>query len=247
MKMSITSDPRENHILATVSENEYELLAPHLELVHLSCSEILFDAKDKLQYIYFPTTAITSLLCCLEEGTSVEVAMVGSEGILGVFALMGDRNEALTQALINVSGYGYRIPIKSIRQALTRSGGRRSGMLQKLILRYTQTLFIQISQTTACNRRHTLEQQLCRWLLLNFDRGQSHSLFITQESIAYILGVRRESITEAAKKLQQAGIIQYSRGYIELIDRTKLEHATCECYDVMKGESLRLRTDLHAA
>ena len=104
MKMSITSDPRENHILATVSENEYELLAPHLELVHLSCSEILFDAKDKLQYIYFPTTAITSLLCCLEEGTSVEVAMVGSEGILGVFALMGDRNEALTQALINVSG-----------------------------------------------------------------------------------------------------------------------------------------------
>ena len=183
----------------------------------------------------------------MEEGTSVEVAMVGSEGILGVFALMGDRNEALTQALINVSGYGYRIPIKSIRQALTRSGGRRSGMLQKLILRYTQTLFIQISQTTACNRRHTLEQQLCRWLLLNFDRGQSHSLFITQESIAYILGVRRESITEAAKKLQQAGIIQYSRGYIELIDRTKLEHATCECYDVMKGESLRLRTDLHAA
>ncbi len=244
--MTITCDPRENHILYALRQAEFELLEPHLELTTMSRAEVLFEAYDKLQYIYFPVTATASLLCCLEDGVSVEVAMVGSEGILGVSALMG-RDVALTQAIINIPGYCYRISIKSLQSALSRSGGRRAGTLQKLILRYAQTLFMQMSQATACNRRHALEQQLCYWLLSSFDRGHSNSLSMTQESIAYILGVRRESITEAAKKLQEAGIIEYYRGHIELKSRTKLETAACECYRVMKEESVRLTTDLQPA
>lgn len=244
--MTITCDPRENHILYALRQTEFELLEPHLELTTMSRAEVLFEAYDKLQYIYFPVTATASLLCCLEDGVSVEVAMVGNEGILGVSALMG-RDVALTQAIINIPGYCYRISIKSLQSALSRSGGRRAGTLQKLILRYAQTLFMQMSQATACNRRHALEQQLCYWLLSNFDRGHSNSLSMTQESIAYILGVRRESITEAAKKLQEAGIIEYRRGHIELKSRIELETAACECYGVMREESVRLTTDLQVA
>jgi len=245
MKMPITCDSRENHILRTLKQNEYELLQPHLELIATSRAEVLFEAYDKLQYIYFPVTATASLLCCLEDGVSVEVAMVGSEGILGVSALMG-REETLTQAIINIPGYCYRISIKSLEGVLSRSGGRRTGTLQKLMLRYAQSLFMQMSQATACNRRHALEQQLCYWLLSSFDRGQSNILSMTQESIGYILGVRRESITEAAKKLQEAGIIEYHRGKIELKNRTELETTACECYGVAKKESIRLISDLQA-
>ncbi|SFF26739.1 Crp/Fnr family transcriptional regulator [Nitrosomonas sp. Nm166] len=245
--MSITCDPRENHILRALRQAEFELLEPHLELITMSRAEILFEANDKLQYIYFPVTATASLLCCLEDGTSVEVAMVGNEGILGVSALLGGRNLALIQAIINVAGHGYRVSIKSLQNVLARSGGRRAGMLQKLLLRYAQTLFIQMSQTTACNRHHAIEQQLCCWLLLSFDRGHVNSLLMTQESIAYILGVRRESITEAARKLQQAGIINYHRGHIELKDKQKLEDTACECYKVKKEESIRLFTDFQNA
>ena len=245
--MSITCDPRENQILRALRQAEFEHLAPHLELVTLSRSEVLFEPNDKLQYVYFPVTATASLLCCLEDGTSVEVAMVGNEGVLGVSVLMGTRNVALTQAMINLTGHGYRISIESLQSALARSEGRRAGTLKKLILRYAQTLFVQMSQATACNRRHALEQQLCCWLLLSFDRGRSNSLSMTQESIAYILGVRRESITEAAGKLQQAGIIDYHRGHIELKDRVKLETIACECYGVIKEESMRLATDFQAA
>ena len=243
--MSITYDPRENHILYALRQAEFEHLAPQLELVTMARSEVLFEANDKLQYIYFPITAVTSLLCCLEDGTSVEVAMVGNEGVLGVSVLMG-KSETLTQVIVNKAGHGYRISKNSLQNALVRSGGRRAGTLQKLMLRYAQTLFVQMSQTTACNRRHTLEQQLCCWLLLSSDRGYSNSLSITQELIAYMLGVRRESVTETAGKLQDAGMINYHRGHIELKDRGKLETVACECYGVMKEESDRMITDFHA-
>lgn len=241
--MTLTCDPRDNHILHALRQVEFELLEPHLELTTMSRAEVLFEAYDKLQYIYFPITATASLLCSLKDGATVEVAMVGSEGVLGVSALMGS-DVALTQAIINIPGHCYRISIKSLHGILSRSGGRRAGTLQKLILRYAQTLFIQMAQATACNRRHALEQQLCYWLLSNFDRGRSNSLSMTQESIAYILGVRRESITEVAKRLQEAGIIEYYRGHIKLKSRIKLETAACECYGIMKEELVRLTTDL---
>jgi CRP-like cAMP-binding protein len=246
MSAIITCDPRENQLLCALTDSELELLVPHLELVTMSASEVLFEAYEKLHHIYFPTTSTVSLLCCLEDGVTVEVAMIGNEGMLGVSALMG-RNEAPTQALVNQAGYGYRISINSIQSVLARNGGRRLGVLQKTILRFAQTLFIQVSQTTACNRRHTLDQQLCSWLLSCFDRGRSNNLSMTQESIAYILGVRRESITQAAKNLQEAGIINYQRGHIELKSRASLESSACECYKVLKRESNQLSADLKAA
>jgi CRP-like cAMP-binding protein len=241
--MPVTCDPRENHILGALQQFEFELLQPHLELVTMSRAEVLFETNDKLHHIYFPITATASLLCCLEDGTSVEVAMVGNEGILGISALLGEKNETLTQAIINMTGHGYRISIKFLQNALARTGGRRNGVLQKLILRYAQTLFVQMSQATACNRRHTIEQQLCYWLLINSDRGNTNDLSITQESIARMLGVRRESITDAAKKLQESGMINYHRGHIALKDKEKLEVAACECYEVIKTELARLIAD----
>ena len=246
MNAIITCDPRENHLLCALTKSELKLLIPHLELVTISASEVLFETGEKLQYVYFPITATASLLCCLEDGTTVEVAMVGKEGILGLSALMG-KNESPTQAIVNQAGLAYRASINSIQSVLARSGGRRSGVLQKLILRYAQTLLIQMSQSTACNRRHTIDQQLCSWLLSCFDRRNTNALSMTQESIAFILGVRRESITGIAKNLQEAGIINYQRGYIELKSRAGMESRACECYRVLKGESNRLSDDLKAA
>ncbi|BBP03896.1 Crp/Fnr family transcriptional regulator [Sulfuriferula plumbiphila] len=244
--MSELRDPQQNYILRALSPPEFERIAPHLELVSMSCAEVLYEVNEKLQFAYFPTTATASLLCGLEDGASVEVAVVGNEGMLGVSVFMGG-DAALTQATIHTAGYGYRIPAKSLREALGRSGGRRAGTLQQLLLRYAQTLIMQMAQTTACNRRHSVEQQLCRWLLLNFDRMHSSSLAMTQELISNMLGVRRESITEAARKLQQAGIISYHRGHIEVTNRPELETHVCECYGILKKESERLVTDLLAA
>lgn len=246
MNAIITCDPRENHLLCALTKSELKLLAPNLELVTMCASEVLFETGEKLQYVYFPITATASLLCCLEDDTTVEAAMVGKEGMLGLSALMG-KNDALTQAIVIQPGYGYRVSIKSIQAVLARSGGRRSGILQKLIFRYAQTLFIQMSQTTACNRRHTIDQQLCSWLLSCFDRRNTNALSMTQESIAFILGVRRESITGIAKNLQEAGIINYQRGHIELKSRVGMESKACECYRVLKDESNRLSDDLKAA
>lgn len=246
MNAIITCDPREKHLLCALTDSELEMLAPHLELVTMATSEVLFEANEKIHHIYFPITAFASLLCCLEDGTTVEVAMVGNEGMLGVSALMGN-NESLTQALIIQAEHGYRISINSIHSILARSGGRRSGMLQKTILRYAHSLFKQMSQGTACKRRHSLDQQLCSWLLSCFDRGHSNALSMTHESIAYILGVRRESITGIAKNLQEAGIIQYQRGHIELKSRASMESRACECCMILKGESNRLSDDSKAA
>lgn len=244
--MRISPDPCDNHILCALKESELNQLIPHLESMPISHGEVLFDVYDKLKYLYFPTSAIASLLNCLEDGTTVEVAMVGNEGLLGVTALMG-RNESPTQAIVNQSGHAYRISMASLQSVLARSGGRRLGTLQKLLLRYFQTLFIQMSQNAACNRRHAIEQQLSSWLLFNFDRTSTNTLLITQEMISYCLGVRRESVTEAAKRLQDAGVIKYRRGRIELTNRLGMENKACECYKVIKEETTLYSTNLQAA
>ncbi|MES2365302.1 MAG: Crp/Fnr family transcriptional regulator [Pseudomonadota bacterium] len=244
--MPTPCDPLLNAILRALSPAEFEYIAPRLELVSMSSAEVLYEVNEKLRYAYFPITATASLLCGLEDGTSVEVAVVGHEGMLGVSVYMGS-DAPLTQATIHTAGFLYRIPAQLMQEALTRSGGRRAGTLQSILLRYTQTLIIQMAQTTACNRRHSVEQQLCRWLLLNFDRVHSNSLTMTQELIANMLGVRRESITEAARKLQLAGILNYRRGHIEVTNRAELEAHVCECYKVLKKESESLSTYLLAA
>ncbi|MER2513910.1 MAG: Crp/Fnr family transcriptional regulator [Nitrosomonas ureae] len=238
---------QENSILGALTAAELDSLAPHLELVTLLHSEVLFEDKDMLQYVYFPVTATVSLLCCLEDGSCVEVAMVGNEGIIGISVVLGNNAKTLTQAITKIEGQAYRISVRELKNILARSGGRRAGTLKKLLLRYAQTLFVQISQATACNRRHALEQQLCTWLLSCFDRGNSSNLSITQELIAYILGVRRESITVIAKKLQEEGMINYSRGQIQLKCREKLEIHACECYSIVKNESDRWVIDAKAA
>lgn len=238
---------QENSILGALTAAELDSLAPHLELVTLLHSEVLFEDNDMLQYVYFPVTATVSLLCCLEDGSCVEVAMVGNEGIIGISVVLGNNAKTLSQAITKIEGQAYRISVRELKNILARSGGRRAGTLKKLLLRYAQTLFVQISQATACNRRHALEQQLCTWLLSCFDRGNSSNLSITQELIAYILGVRRESITVIAKKLQEEGMINYSRGQIQLKCREKLEIHACECYSIVKNESDRWVIDAKAA
>ncbi len=245
MKRSMIFNPHENHILRALSESEFELLAPHLELINLPRGEVLFDACEKLNYIYFPITSIASLLCSLEDGTSVEVGTIGNEGFVGVAVFTGGRT--LTQTVIKVQGHCYRISLKSLQRIFESNENCRTGILKKLMLRYVGTLFIQMSQATACNRRHNIEQQLCSWLLLNFDRIHSNNLTITQESIAHLLGVRRQSISDVAKKLQQAGIIDYRRARFELKNKEELEAKACECYAVIKGESERLIRDFQAA
>lgn len=243
MNSVITCDPRDNHILCALTRSDFQLLAPHLESLAFSRSEVLIEAYEKLQYVYFPVTATVSLMCWLEDGATVEVSMIGKEGMLGVSALMG-REESFTQAVVLQPGHGYRVSIKSLLKVLIRSGGRRSGVLNRLIARYNQTLFIQMSQAAACSRRHFLEQQFCTWLLSCFDRAHSNTLMMTQESIGIALGVRRESITEAAGKLQDAGLITYRRGCIELKNKAGLEAQACECYKVFKKELILLKADL---
>ena len=245
MHSIITCDPRENHLLCALTKPEFQLLVPHLELTTLSRSEVLIEAYDKLQYVYFPVTATASLLCWLDDGATVEVAMVGNEGIVGVSALMG-REDSFMQVIVRQPGHGYRVSIKSLEKVFARSRGRRSGIFNKLICRYEQSLLIQMAQATACSRRHLLEQQLCTWLLSCFERGHSNALIMTQESIGFALGVRRESITEVAKKLQDAEIITYRRGYIELKNKAALESRACECNKVFGRELIRLKADLES-
>lgn len=232
-------NPCHNYILAALREEEYARVAPHLEWVELPRGEVLYRFGEQLKYAYFPTTATVSLLCAMDDGTSVEVAVVGHEGILGISTFLGGSG-ALTQATVLNPGYGYRINAKVLKQ----EASDYSGSFQPLLMRYIQTLIAQMAQTTGCIRRHTVEQQLCRWLLLNFDRVPSGNLEMTQELIANMLGVRRESITEVAGKLQVAGLISYSRGHIEVLDRPGLETQACECYKVVKKELCRLYSEL---
>jgi len=236
--MSTAHDKKQNYLLAAMPSNEFKRIAPHLELVSLEKGEVLYEFEETLKYGYFPTTAIASLLCSMEDGAAAEVAVVGNEGVLGESIFMGGKT-ALTQATIQHSGHAYRL-----KSALLKEEFDHCGALQHLLMRYTQVLIIQMAQTTGCNRRHSVEQQLSRWLLLNIDRLPTDELRMTQELIASLLGVRRETITDAAGKLQEAGVISYCRGRIEVLDRQKLEAQSCECYDIVKKQYDSLLAEL---
>ena len=246
--MADTHDPRQNHLLAALPAEEYLRLSPHLEFVQMPLGEVLYEFGGDLRYVYFPTTAIVSLLYVMENGASAEVAGVGNEGIIGVALLLGGGTMP-NLALVQCAGHAYRLKPRLLMDELNRTGGRRSSAFRTLLLCYSQALITQISQIAACNRHHSVEQQLCRWLLLSLDRSPSNELTLTQELIASALGVRREGITEAAGKLQRAGFISYRRGHITVLDRSGLEKQACECYQAVRAEFHRLlpnATDMQA-
>jgi len=205
--------------------------------------DVLCESGSQLHYVYFPTTSILSLHYIMEDGASSEIAGVGNEGVLGISLFMGG-NTTPSRATVQTSGNGYRLKAGVMMEEFNRAGGRRAGVLQNLMLRYSQALMTQISQTAVCNRHHSVEQQVCRWLLSTLDRLPSNELTMTQELIAGMLGVRREGITETAGNLQRAGLISYRRGHITVLDRAGLESHTCECYDVVKQELRRLLSDI---
>jgi len=231
---SLRHAPRQNHLLGALPTNAYERVAPHLELVQLNLGDVLYEPGIQLRYVYFPTTAIVSLLYVMENGASAEIAIVGNEGILGISLFMGGETTP-SRAVVQSAGHGYRLRAQYLKDEFGRSGP-----FLHLLLRYTQALITQMAQTAVCNRHHSVDQQLCRWLLLSLDRLSSTELSMTQELIANMLGVRREGVTEAAGKLQQAGLIHYRRGKITVIDRSRLQERCCECYQVVKTEFDRL-------
>jgi len=232
-------DPRQNHLLAALPAGEYAHLFPHLERIPMPLGHVLYESDAPMRYVYFPTTSIVSLLYVAEDGASTEIAMVGNEGIVGVSLFMGGETTP-SRAVVQSTGYAYRLKGKLLKDEFNRFGGRRSGALHNLLLRYTQALLTQMAQTAVCNRHHSLDQQFCRLLLLSFDRLPSDELIMTQELIANMLGVRREGVTEAAGIVQRAGLIAYSRGHIKVLDRPGLEARSCECYAVVKKEYDRL-------
>jgi CRP-like cAMP-binding protein len=243
--MSARHTPKQNHLLAALPAEIFERLAPHLELIAMPLGEVLYESGGQMQHVYFPTTAIVSLHYVMEDGASSEIAGVGNEGVLGISLFMGG-NTTPSRATVQTGGFGYRLKGRLMLDEFNRVGGRRSGALQKLLLRYTQALITQMSQTAVCNRHHSVEQQLCRWLLLTLDRLPTNELTMTQELIASMLGVRREGITETAGNLQRAGLISYRRGHITVLDRSGLELHSCECYNVVKKEFHRLLSDTTA-
>ncbi|HWI13714.1 MAG TPA: Crp/Fnr family transcriptional regulator [Burkholderiales bacterium] len=230
--------PNQNHLLAALPPEEFERVASHLELVPLPLGEVLYEPGARFQHAHFPTTAIVSLHYVTESGASAEIAGVGREGVVGVSLFMGG-DTTPSSAVVQTAGHAYRLD----RRVLTHEFNR-SGLMQRLLLRYTQALITQICQTAVCNRHHTVEQQLCRWLLVTLDRVPSGELVMTQELVARMLGVRREGVTEAAGKLQHAGYIRYRRGHIAVLQRAGLETRTCECYAVVKKELGRLLSDV---
>jgi CRP-like cAMP-binding protein len=227
--------PQQNHLLAALSAEAQERLFPKLEQVTLPLGKVLYESGDAMRHVYFPTDSIVSLLYVMENGASAEISVVGNEGIIGVAVYMGGESTP-SRALVQSAGSAYRMP----GQRLMEEFHRHNGELQHLLLLYTQALITQMAQTAVCNRHHTIDQQLCRWLLLSLDRLPSNRLTMTQELIANMLGVRREGVTEAAGKLQRQGVIDYHRGHITVLDRTKLEQLSCECYEVVKKECDRL-------
>jgi len=226
--------PSQNHLLAALPPEERGRLMPHLELVPMPLGDVLYESGNELRHVYFPTTAIVSLLYVMLDGASAEIAVVGNEGIIGVALFMGGETMP-NRAVVQSAGHAYRLKGQLLKQEFNRSGE-----LQHLLLRYTQALLTQMAQTAVCNRHHSLDQQLCRWLLLSLDRLPSSELVMTQELIANMLGVRREGVTEAAGNLQKAGLIAYRRGRITVLDRAGLEARACECYAVVKKEFDRL-------
>ena len=236
--MDILQNPNQNHLLAALPTAEFERIAPHLELAAMPLGEVLCESGGQLQHAYFPTTAIVSLHYVMENGASSEIAGVGNEGVLGVSLFMGG-NTTPSLATVYTGGHGYRLKAKLLMEEFNRAGP-----LMRLMLRYTQALITQISQTAVCNRHHSIEQQMSCWLLLTLDRLSSKELTMTQELIASMLGVRREGITETAGNLQRAGLISYRRGHITVLDRSGLESHACECYKVVKKEFHRLLSDV---
>jgi CRP-like cAMP-binding protein len=227
-------DPRDNHILEALPDEERARLFPHLTLIHMPLGMVLYESGDKLRHIYFPTDSIVSLLYVMQDGASAEIAVVGNEGAVGVSLFMGGESTP-SRAIVQSAGSAFLMSGKLLKEEF-----KRHGQMLFVLLRYTQSLITQMSQTAVCNRHHSLHQQLCRWLLLSLDRLPSDQLKMTQELIANMLGVRREGVTQAAGKLQKAGVIRYVRGKITVIDRPKLEEMCCECYAVVKAETDRL-------
>ena len=229
-----TSDPTQNRLLAALPREEYERLLPHLGHVSFKLGEVVYESGGQMEHIYFPTTAIVSLLYLMENGASAEMGMAGREGLVGVALFMGG-NTMPNRAVIQSAGGAVRMRAQVLRDEFARGGA-----FQRLLLRYTQALLTQMSQTAVCNRLHAIEQQLSRWLLLSHDRLDSDELVMTQELIANMLGVRREGVTAAAGRLQEQGLISYVRGRIRILDRPGLEASACECYKVVKDEYDRL-------
>jgi CRP-like cAMP-binding protein len=232
--MSAQQVPTQNHLLAAIPEEVFERLSHHLELIAMPLGEVLYESGGKLHHVYFPTNAIVSLLYVMENGASAEIAVVGNEGLVGIALFMGG-DTTPSRATVQTAGYGYRL-----KERLMMEEFNRAGPMMRLMLRYTQALITQMSQTAVCNRHHSMEQQMCRWLLSTLDRLPSQELIMTQELIASMLGVRREGITETAGELQRAGLISYRRGHITVLDRVGLETRACECYNVVKKEFRRL-------
>ena len=229
-----------NHLIAALPPAELQRWQPQLEAVTLTLGEVLYESGSTLSHVYFPPTAIVSLLYVMENGASAEIAVVGNEGLVGISLFMGGESTP-SRAVVQSAGHGWRLPAQAMKDEFNRGGP-----VLHLLLRYTQALITQMAQTAVCNRHHSLDQQLCRWLLLSLDRLNGNQLVMTQELIANMLGVRREGVTESALKLQQAGLIRYARGHITVLDRPGLEQRTCECYAVVKKEYDRLLPDLLA-
>jgi CRP-like cAMP-binding protein len=236
-ELHVVNSPSQNRLLSSLTAAELQRLLPDLELVEMQLGDVLYESGGRMQYVFFPTTSMVSLFYVLEDGASTEIAAVGNEGILGISTFMGG-DTTPSRAVVQSAGFGYRLKVQSLKQEF-----ERVGPLFRLLLRYTQALMTQMTQMAVCNRHHSLEQQLCRRLLFSLDRLPSDSLIMTQELIANMLGVRREGVTAAAGNLQRAGLIRYSRGRIDILDRGGLEDAVCECYAVVKLEFNRLLSD----
>lgn len=232
--MTLDQDSRMNHLLASLPESVLARWMPMLERVDLSLGQVIYESGATMTHVYFPTTSIVSLLYVLEDGGSAEIAVVGFEGLVGVSLFMGGGSTP-SRAVVQSAGQGLRVNARFLKEEFNASAP-----VMHLLLRYTQALITQMAQTAVCNRHHSLDQQLCRWLLLSLDRLPGPDLVMTQELIANMLGVRREGVTEAALKLQRAGLIKYSRGHISVLDRPGLEARTCECYEVVRREYGRL-------
>jgi CRP-like cAMP-binding protein len=228
-------NPEANHLLAALSPEERARLYPDLRLVAMPLGKVLYESGDVQRYVYFPTDSIVSLLYVMESGASAEVSVVGNEGVIGIALFMGGETTP-SRAIVQSAGHAYRLIGQRLKDEFHRNGG-----MQILLLRYTQSLITQMAQTAVCNRHHSVDQQLCRWLLLSLDRLAGNELVMTQDLIANMLGVRREGVTEAAGKLQKLGVIRYSRGRIAVLDRPHLERLCCECYAVVKKETDRLQ------
>lgn len=229
-----SSDPRQNHLLAALPVCEWARWQPHLEPIEMASGQVLCNSGTATDFVYFPTTAIISLVCVTQEGGTSEIAVVGNDGVVGIGQIMGG-NTMLSEAVVQTAGQAYRIRSQRVKDEVGRAGP-----VLHLLLRYTQALMAHVTQTAACNRHHSIDQQLCRRLLLGLDRSFTDELVMTQEGVANLLGVRREGITAAALRLQEAGVIRYHRGHISVLDRGRLEKRTCECYAATKRESDRL-------